>query len=468
MAMQPGRNDPCPCGSGRKYKRCCEPSDTHRTSSQVSGADAAKDADRQLTDRLLRFAKMRYGGAWFSSALNGFSGGESERVEELELQLVVPLAYYLFPDAEGQRPVAEAFLEDQGSRLPAKLHDVLEAQLEAYASVWEVRRIESGVGVHVVDLLTTEERFVHEVSASRLLTPRLALLARVVDTGGISFFAGIHPQPLEPREADLVVREARRICRVRTRPVNRNRLRELLTQLALIHLWRELVDQSRNRPMPQFTNTDGDPLVVTTDYFEIDNTDPGVLLSRLRSLDGAEDPQRDESDPNASVITITKPGNARMKSWDNTVIGRLVIKGSRMRAESNSTRRADNLRGRIELHLDGLVRHRLREEKNPAELIERASEQSPRLERRSPLARPPELKEIEREIKEQHMLEWLDDGIPALRGLTPRQAAKMRRSRAALDLLLREFEYREARLPADERFDINRLRAELDMAADSV
>ncbi|MCL6105810.1 MAG: SEC-C metal-binding domain-containing protein [Actinobacteria bacterium] len=20
---EPGRNDPCPCGSGKKYKRCC-------------------------------------------------------------------------------------------------------------------------------------------------------------------------------------------------------------------------------------------------------------------------------------------------------------------------------------------------------------------------------------------------------------------------------------------------------------
>ena len=25
--MTPGRNDPCPCGSGRKYKRCCYPTD---------------------------------------------------------------------------------------------------------------------------------------------------------------------------------------------------------------------------------------------------------------------------------------------------------------------------------------------------------------------------------------------------------------------------------------------------------
>ncbi len=25
---QAGRNDPCPCGSGKKYKKCCEAKDT--------------------------------------------------------------------------------------------------------------------------------------------------------------------------------------------------------------------------------------------------------------------------------------------------------------------------------------------------------------------------------------------------------------------------------------------------------
>ncbi len=24
-SLKPGRNDPCPCGSGRKYKHCCLP-----------------------------------------------------------------------------------------------------------------------------------------------------------------------------------------------------------------------------------------------------------------------------------------------------------------------------------------------------------------------------------------------------------------------------------------------------------
>ena len=29
--MKTGRNDPCPCGSGKKYKRCCEAEATERT-----------------------------------------------------------------------------------------------------------------------------------------------------------------------------------------------------------------------------------------------------------------------------------------------------------------------------------------------------------------------------------------------------------------------------------------------------
>jgi hypothetical protein len=35
-----GRNDPCPCGSGQKYKRCCLPKDQAAASAAL--ADAAE------------------------------------------------------------------------------------------------------------------------------------------------------------------------------------------------------------------------------------------------------------------------------------------------------------------------------------------------------------------------------------------------------------------------------------------
>jgi len=37
-----GRNDPCPCGSGRKYKQCCLEKDAAQLSAQRSRAQAAK------------------------------------------------------------------------------------------------------------------------------------------------------------------------------------------------------------------------------------------------------------------------------------------------------------------------------------------------------------------------------------------------------------------------------------------
>jgi tetratricopeptide (TPR) repeat protein len=41
---KPGRNDPCPCGSGQKYKRCCLPKD-QATERAALAAAAARAAD---------------------------------------------------------------------------------------------------------------------------------------------------------------------------------------------------------------------------------------------------------------------------------------------------------------------------------------------------------------------------------------------------------------------------------------
>ena len=71
-----------------------------------------------------------------------------------------------------------------------------------------------------------------------------------------------------------------------------------------------------------------------------------------------------------------------------------------------------------------------------------------------------------REVKEAHYREWIDTPVPALGGKTPRAAMRSARSREKLDLLLREIENRENRLPAAERFDIARLRQELGLDAD--
>ena len=161
------------------------------------------------------------------------------------------------------------------------------------------------------------------------------------------------------------------------------------------------------------------------------------------------------ADPNPA-----QPGNRRMKSWDNTIVGRVVIKGRRLKAESNSARRADALRSSLTLCLGELVRFRLREETSQAEMFRRAME-SPAQQRDDALDESPEVAAMMKELKERQMLSWLDEEIPALNGLTPREAVRSPRSMKSLELLLREFENHEARLPEEERFDIDRLREQL-------
>jgi TolA-binding protein len=46
MPTKTGRNDPCPCGSGQKYKRCCLEKD-QATASKVLAAQAAEAAAEQ-------------------------------------------------------------------------------------------------------------------------------------------------------------------------------------------------------------------------------------------------------------------------------------------------------------------------------------------------------------------------------------------------------------------------------------
>src|SRR6266704_852102 len=54
-SMNAGRNDPCPCGSGKKYKKCCLGKDREALESQaraVTEAQSSSDASRSLSSLL--------------------------------------------------------------------------------------------------------------------------------------------------------------------------------------------------------------------------------------------------------------------------------------------------------------------------------------------------------------------------------------------------------------------------------
>lgn len=48
---KPGRNDPCPCGSGKKYKKCCE-------AKEASGRFTATKLDAQSESQMKKAAGL--------------------------------------------------------------------------------------------------------------------------------------------------------------------------------------------------------------------------------------------------------------------------------------------------------------------------------------------------------------------------------------------------------------------------
>ncbi len=145
-----GRNAPCPCGSGKKYKRCCGA--PRATSTATSRVQETHDLDGKLVREVLRYGARRFPDAGRpDDAFEAEMGGDPE-----DTQILAPWAAYHWR-VRG-RTLAQRFLEERGKGLtPAEL-DWLEAQRRSWISIWEVTGVVPGESLALTDLLTGATR----------------------------------------------------------------------------------------------------------------------------------------------------------------------------------------------------------------------------------------------------------------------------------------------------------------------
>jgi hypothetical protein len=172
------------------------------------------------------------------------------------------------------------------------------------------------------------------------------------------------------------------------------------------------------------------------------------------------DAHRDEGEDDGEVtVSFVREGNAK-GVLPTTLIGRAILEGGLLRLETNSMQRADRLRRLVAERLGVLVSFRIREHADPVAHLAEGAERGAR--RGSPEPMPPEVLEVMKRMQAEHYRRWLDEEIPALGGLTPREAAKRKGApRKSLELLLAEIEHAEAGQPEQQRFDVSGLRREL-------
>jgi hypothetical protein len=456
-----GRNDPCPCGSGRKYKKCHLAADEAAREPERAAA-REHDLDGELSRELCAYATARFGFEWRCFTEDFVDPEET-------LQLAVPWSIYHYR-VEGQT-VLEWYLAEPGLRLSRSERDWLAAQQAAWLSVWEVIGVEPGETLTLRDLLSHEERCVREKSGSQTVVMRDVLLGRVVDHEGVALLCGAHPRPLPPMAAAEVVRRARgRLRRKRAVPVDR--LRDERIGRYLIERWEEVVDDLDLQAAipPEMHNTDGDTLLLTTDHFAFDRDARDEVERRLAGMEGVEveeGEQADQADGDSAaedaVFVFSVQGNRMHASWDNTLIGRACLSAAGLRLETNSRERADALRARVEAACDGLLRHRAREHSDPlSPPVRDAARAAARDAPPEPL--PPEARQLMRDLQRRHYVEWLDLALPALDGQSPREAVRTAQGRDDVDVLLKDMENLEQRNEGPDAFDFTELRRELGLA----
>ncbi|MEQ8235351.1 MAG: SEC-C metal-binding domain-containing protein [Syntrophomonadaceae bacterium] len=152
-----GRNDPCPCGSGKKYKHCCL---------ALEGIVSPVESPFERYNRLVTTLKMKieqnYAGqirkVRRSARENFLRLCTSPSLNQDQEPLFSDWLWFDMPDTQGLT-MGREYLQENGSSLEPSLRECLEALNSSHLSLYETHGMESGC-LKVVDYLSGQEELV--------------------------------------------------------------------------------------------------------------------------------------------------------------------------------------------------------------------------------------------------------------------------------------------------------------------
>ena len=398
---KPGRNEPCWCGSGRKYKLC---------HAGLAGAVSLPLPDRVgwIWRKAMAFLERRGSGVApsFVHLAFCFAGGTQDEAAVGEA-LHDPLVW----DAglvEGGW--FETFLEERGPLLPDDERLLASSWTLVERTLYEVVEVQPGEGLTLRDLRSAEVLAVRERTSSRDVLPGTVLMGRAVHDGQTHQFVGSVMTVPAGREAEFL--DVLDECDP-----------EALCALV----------GSFHRP-PTFTTREGETMVECRATLRAD--DPDALRS---ALNAAYEPAGDG----------LWAEHHTLENGDSVLRASLALTPAGLDVETASEPRLDRVLMTLRAALPGIeVIEEVRRPLAPGEPPPAPS----RLLAASSQTEfgdldPADLKTAMSEIAQTISTRWCDESVPALGGLTPRQAVNDPTRRETLGRLLAEFERRNGEVP---------------------
>ncbi len=454
--MSIGRNEPCPCGSGKKYKKCC----------LKSGPDPINYTKQKLNrfherivEKLFRYGANVFGPEAFDEAVEEFFGWpEEEEVEgrDLDNHEAVFYPWLLFKwrieSADGEstlsgpmdQSIVQSFLQKHGRGLDPLEREYLEAFAKAPFSFFEITAVEPGKSVSLRDLLLERDYHVLEKSASGALHQGDVVFGSVVEAGGIGQFGALSMIAFKPAAKVDILAARKMLSQAGNGRTTADILEDYDKELRdlYFHLF------VARTAMPVLCNTDGDKLSFHTLNYAISS--PQKVFDALKGLTngfaGEEDLLEEaEFDNNGELrkveIPWLLPANAGHGGMENTIHGHVFIAGLKMTCEVNSAERAERLRGIIEQKLSAEeARYKTTVIQSAEAMMRNAPPSTAAAGEHEELMRNPEVRAKVAEIMRKHWEEWPDMALPALQGKTPREAVRDELGRQQVKALLEDAE----------------------------
>jgi hypothetical protein len=445
-----GRNEPCPCGSGRKFKHCCLRAQNDEESLRLK----LRSAEGVLVPALFSYALTEFGKAFFAEAWEEFFLWDDvpEDVEGNKEFGTTFDPFFVFafvpdpaaddvPDGWPTEPLALHFLHHEVDSAPALHLEFIEQACKSPASFFVVETVAPGRSLDIKDVLTGRRFHVLEQSASRTLAVGDLMFSRVITAAGASILIGACHWVI-PASWHLSIIDLREKIR-RKGLLTREELLDY--DLEIRQTYHDIVDALTHPRIPVMQNTDGDPLELTTLTYHLELPAGAAIerltpLAMLRGEAHVTDEAYEASGAlRSATLTWIKAGNRRMKEWDNTTLGTLRVSEGELVVDVNSARRRRRIEKEIAKRLGSAARLIDTRVTDLTEMLEQrarsgvsSATQSPP----EPEPASPELEAIEAELARKHWDAWVDTKVPALGNKTPRQAARSAAGRERLEALL--------------------------------
>jgi hypothetical protein len=417
-----GRNDPCPCGSGKKYKKCHLDERPGRRP-VPEGISHWHARDDRLSAVIVEYRHRK-----FPDVPILLPGDPDD-----PLMRQLSAAWCVYVDEVEGKTALEWFLDERGDSVGGDDRELLEAQRRAWFSMWRVDGSDPARGLtSVTDMITGVKRSVHDVSLSRQAKVDTFILGRVVDIGGESIFAGSHPRSKKPTDvAEIIVRfyEASGL----QPPVAASKLRGKIAEL-LLDLWEE---------EPPAQELDPDRVLMRGEIFTI--SDPDDARRRLLAIPGA----RAERD---GISLTERSGRLGLK---RKVIADAILRDTELRVAVEGENDASAIREIVAEALGPSGRFATEEEFRVRDMLAVIEATDHAYGGREPMT-------LTKEQRRWAYLAWLDKPVAVFHDLTPRQAFATGAARHAVFLALTRFKFVEESFPPGQRVDIEELVETLD------